>query len=114
VLRDEYVSDNEKGIEYFNKVCERNGVDFRFALPHRRFNRKIGMFAEARFDPHGNLVDEATWQRHAADWLPSEADRAHVQALMVPCTERGKIAGWIAPPAKGIDGKPFEFEYVRL
>src|SRR6185436_4256228 len=32
VLRDEYVSDNEKGIEYFNKVCERNGVDFRFTL----------------------------------------------------------------------------------
>jgi benzoyl-CoA 2,3-dioxygenase component B len=114
VLRDEYVSDNEKGIEYFNKICERHGVEFRFALPHRRFNRRIGMFSEARFDPQGTLIDEATWQRRVGEWLPTEADRAHVKSLMVPCHERGKIAGWIAPPAKGIDGKPFEFEYVRL
>jgi hypothetical protein len=28
--------------------------------------------------------------------------------------ERGKIAGWIAPPAKGISGQPFDFDYVRL
>jgi benzoyl-CoA 2,3-dioxygenase component B len=114
VLRDEYVSDNEKGIEYFNKVCERNGVDFRFTLPHRRFNRRIGMFSEARFAPDGTLIDEATWNRQVGDWLPTEADRAYVKSLMVPCLERGKIAGWIAPPAKGIDGKPFDFEYVRL
>jgi benzoyl-CoA 2,3-epoxidase subunit B len=114
VLRDEYVSDNEKGIEYFNKICERNGVDFRFTLPHRRFNRRIGMFSEGRFDPEGNLVDEAAWSRSVDRWLPSAADRAFVQSLMVPCHERGKIAGWIAPPAKGIDGKPFEYEYVKL
>ncbi len=114
VLRDEYVSDNEKGIEYFNKVCERHGLDFRFSLPHRRFNRRIGMFSEARFDPQGTPVDEATWNRRVGEWLPTEADRAHVRALMVPCLERGKIAGWIAPPAKGIDGHPFEYEYVRL
>ena len=30
-----------------------------------------------------------------------------------PVTEPGKIASWVAPPARGIDGKPFEFEYVR-
>ncbi|NOT31537.1 MAG: benzoyl-CoA 2,3-epoxidase subunit BoxB [Planctomycetes bacterium] len=114
VLRDEYVSDNEKGIEYFNKITERNGVDFRFVLPHRRFNRRIGMFSEARFDPAGNLIDEAAWSTKVAAWLPTEADRAYVQSLMVACHARGKIAGWIAPPAKGIDGQPFEFEYVRL
>ena len=27
--------------------------------------------------------------------------------------EPGKIANWIAPPTRGINGKPFEFEYVR-
>jgi benzoyl-CoA 2,3-dioxygenase component B len=32
---------------------------------------------------------------------------------MAPVHEPGKIAGWIAPPASGIHGKPFEFEYVR-
>jgi benzoyl-CoA 2,3-dioxygenase component B len=33
---------------------------------------------------------------------------------MKPVTEPGKIANWIAPPAAGIKGLPFEFEYVKL
>ena len=28
--------------------------------------------------------------------------------------EPGKISNWIAPPARGINGQPFEFEYVRF
>ena len=28
--------------------------------------------------------------------------------------EPGKIAGWIAPPAKGINGQPVEYEYVHF
>ena len=28
--------------------------------------------------------------------------------------ERGKIAAWIAPPRQGINGKPFDYEYVHL
>jgi len=114
VLRDEYVSDNEKGVEYFNKICEKNGAEFRFQLPHRRFNRRIGMFSEARFDPAGTMIDEASWQRRVDGWLPTQGDREFVKSLMVPCHVRGKIAGWIEPPAKGIDGKPFDYEYVRL
>jgi benzoyl-CoA 2,3-dioxygenase component B len=26
----------------------------------------------------------------------------------------GKIASWIAPPARGINGQSFEFEYVKF
>jgi benzoyl-CoA 2,3-dioxygenase component B len=33
---------------------------------------------------------------------------------MVPCTVPGRFASWIAAPAKGVDGRPVEFEYVRL
>ena len=29
-------------------------------------------------------------------------------------TERGMVAGWIAPPARGINSQPADFEYVRL
>jgi hypothetical protein len=29
-------------------------------------------------------------------------------------TERGKLAGWIAPPRNGINGRPFDCAYVRL
>ena len=37
-----------------------------------------------------------------------------MQSLMRPVYEPGKIAGWIAPPSNGINGKPFEYEYVHL
>ena len=49
-----------------------------------------------------------------AEWLPTIEDREYVRSLMHPVTEPGKIANWIAPPAQGIKGLPFEFEYVRL
>ena len=114
ILRDEYVKDNEKGTEYFNKICRRHEVDFEFELPHRRFNRHIGMYSEGRFDPKGNLIDEATWQERQGEWLPTEEDRAYVQSLMKPCTEPGKMASWIAPPPKGINNNPVDYEYVRL
>ena len=114
VLRDEYVSDNEKGIVYFNKIVDRVGVDFRFTLPHRRFNRKVGMYAEGWFNEAGEPITETAWLDQVREWLPSTEERDYVQSLMVPCLEPGKIAGWIAPPAKGIDGKPFEVEYVKL
>jgi len=28
--------------------------------------------------------------------------------------EPGKFAGWIAPPRRGINGQPLDFDYVRL
>ena len=33
---------------------------------------------------------------------------------MHPVYERGKIASWIAPPRNGINGKPFDYDYVHL
>jgi benzoyl-CoA 2,3-dioxygenase component B len=33
---------------------------------------------------------------------------------MKPVHEVGKIAGWISAPLRGVDGKPFDFEYVKL
>jgi benzoyl-CoA 2,3-dioxygenase component B len=114
ILRDEYVKDNEKGIAYWNRVCERHGIDFRFRLPHRRFNRKIGVYASGWFDLDGQPISEEAFRARAHEWLPTSEDKEYVKTLMVPCYEKGKIASWIAPPAKGIDGKPAEFEYVRL
>jgi benzoyl-CoA 2,3-dioxygenase component B len=29
-------------------------------------------------------------------------------------TEVARFANWIAPPARGINGRPVDFEYVRL
>jgi benzoyl-CoA 2,3-dioxygenase component B len=114
VLRDEYVQDNQKGIDYWNRVCERFGIDYRFALPHRRFNRKIGVYAGARFDPQGDPISEEEWERRKAEWLPTEEDRAYVKSLMKKVTAPGEFAGWIAPPAKGINSQPVDYEYVKL
>jgi benzoyl-CoA 2,3-epoxidase subunit B len=59
-------------------------------------------------------VSADQWEQRKDEWLPSEKDTTYVETLMKPVYERGKIASWIAPPPKGINGQPFEFEYVKL
>ncbi|MEK7372821.1 MAG: benzoyl-CoA 2,3-epoxidase subunit BoxB, partial [candidate division NC10 bacterium] len=83
-------------------------------LPHRGFHRAIGSFAGVKVSPEGQLLTEAEWDARHHDWLPTEQDRAYVQSLMRPVAEPGKFASWIAPPARGINGQPVDFEYVRL
>ncbi len=114
VLRDAYVADNEKGIAYWNRITERYNVDWRVSLPNRRFNRSVGLYAGTHFDLEGNPISEEEWERNATTWLPTAEDKAYVKSLMQPCLEPGKIASWIAPPAKGVNSQPAEFEYVRL
>ena len=77
-------------------------------------HRTVGLWSEARFDPQGNLISQAEWDRQHQEWLPTKEDKDFVQSLMAKVVEPGKIAGWIAPPNKGINGQPFEFEYVKL
>jgi benzoyl-CoA 2,3-dioxygenase component B len=113
ILRDAYIEDCQRSVERWNRILEKHELDYRFRLPHRRFHRAIGAYEGARFDPDGAMIGEAEWDRRKGEWLPSPADKAYVQSLMHPVTERGKIANWIAAPAKGINGKPFDFEYVR-
>ena len=59
-------------------------------------------------------VDAATWAKHERDWLPSAEDRAFVASLMGRVAEPGRFANWIAPPARGINNQPVEFEYVKI
>jgi benzoyl-CoA 2,3-dioxygenase component B len=115
VLRDNYVEDCQRAVDKWNRTLERNGVDasLRFTLPNRRFHRHQGIYASHSFDPAGNLIGADEFERRKDEWLPSASDIAYIESLMQPCHERGKIAGWIAPPARGINGQPFEFEYVR-
>src|SRR5918993_3907101 len=58
VLRDWYVEDCRSGIERWNKKIAAHGIDFRFGLPDRRFNRQIGVFSGLRFDPSGRPMSE--------------------------------------------------------
>ena len=113
-LRDDYVVDVKGGVDRWNKIIEKAGFSTRLTLPHKGFHRKIGVFAESHIAPDGRVVSEAEWTRRAAEWLPTESDHEHVQSLMVRVVQPGKFANWIAPPARTIDNKPQEFEYVRF
>ena len=113
-LRDDYVKDSQRGIDRWNGVLESHAVDFRFTLPHRFFNRHIGTSAGINVSPHGEVISESEWQAQQGAWLPSAEDQAFVGSLMNRVTELGKIAAWIAPPVRGIDGKPWDYEYVRF
>jgi benzoyl-CoA 2,3-dioxygenase component B len=114
VLRGEYVRDCEKGLARWNKTLTEEGISERLFLPSSRFHRHVGEYAGQHFDIEGNLITAEEFERRQTDWLPTMADREYVRSLMHPVVEPGKIANWIAPPATGIKGKPFEFEYVRL
>ena len=114
VLRSEYVKDCEKGLARWNKTLADEGIGERLYLPNTRFHRHGGEFAGHYFDVGGNLISTEEFAQRKAEWLPTIEDREYVRSLMHPVTEPGKIANWIAPPASGVKGKPFEFEYVRL
>jgi benzoyl-CoA 2,3-dioxygenase component B len=113
-LRDDFIADCERGVKRWNKIIRQAGVGAELYLPHRAFNRAIGNFAELRATPEGQPVTEAEWQARRHEWLPTPEDRAYVQSLMKPVVTPGRFANWIAPPSRGINGQPIDFEYVRL
>jgi benzoyl-CoA 2,3-dioxygenase component B len=113
-LRDDYVDDCARGVARWNQIIQKAGIDVELRLPHRAFHRAIGAFAEVRVSPDGRILSEAEWDAKKHDWLPVEEDQVYIQSLMHGVTERGRFANWIAPPARGINSQPIDFEYVRL
>jgi benzoyl-CoA 2,3-epoxidase subunit B len=114
ILRNEYVKDCEKGLARWNKILKDEGVAERLSLPSTKFHRHVGEYAGHYFDLKGNPISREAFEQKRSEWLPTMEDREYVRSLMKPVFEVGKIANWIAPPAAGIKGKPFEFEYVKL
>jgi benzoyl-CoA 2,3-dioxygenase component B len=114
VLRDWYVADCAQGVSRWNRILEHHGVSTRLYLPERTFNRKIGMYAGLNVDPQGRRCAPDEWVRRQPEWLPTQADREYLLSLMAaPVYERGRFANYIAPPRRGINQKPVDFEYVR-
>jgi benzoyl-CoA 2,3-dioxygenase component B len=113
-LRREYIADCQSGVNRWNKILAEAGLPRRLKLPHVAFNRKVGAFAGIEASPDGEPLSDDEWNHQNRDWLPTEVDKTYVRSLMRPVHERGKIAAWIAPPRNGINGKPFDYDYVHL
>lgn len=113
VLRNEYTKDCQRGVDRWNKTIAKAGIDFELRLPSQRFHRAIGAFSEHHADVDGNLLSKEEWEARKGEWLPTDEDETYIKSLMHPVTERGKIASWVAPPLRGINGNQFDFEYVR-
>ncbi len=113
-LRRDFTDDCARGVARWNKVIAEHGIDFAIALPDPAFHRAIGVFADGHFTPAGTPLAAAEWAARRNEWLPDDADQAFVASLMRPVTEPGRMANWIAPPRRGVDGRPLDYDYVRL
>ena len=113
-LRDGYAEDCAKGLRRWNRILAEADVDVELSLPHQGFHRAVGSFADHHVSPDGRVVSDDEWAANEAEWLPTDDERAHVGSLMKPQLEPGKMAGWIAPPSRGINTQPVDYEYVRL
>jgi benzoyl-CoA 2,3-epoxidase subunit B len=114
VTRLEYVKDCNIGVTRWNMGIKRTGVDFALALPSTRFRRSVGSWANVQTDPSGMPITQAEFDAKKDQWLPTPADIVFVKSLMQRVTEPGKMAGWIAPPDRGINANPLEYQYVKL
>lgn len=114
VVRESYVRDCEKGLARWNKLLEDAGYPHRMNLPSTRFRRTVGSWANIPTDTTGKPISAEEFASHESEWLPTEGDRAYIRSLMHGVFEPGKMAGWIAPPERGINTKPTDFEYVML
>jgi benzoyl-CoA 2,3-epoxidase subunit B len=113
-LRDDFTREVQSGLDRWNRIPEKLGIPFRLTLPHVGFHRKIGTFAGQYISPDGRVLSQEEWERESSNWLPSDEDHAFVSSLMGRVVEPGQFASWIAPPARGINNLPIEFEYVRF
>jgi benzoyl-CoA 2,3-dioxygenase component B len=114
VMRESYLKDCEIGLKRWNRQIERAGHAFRLTLPSSRFRRSIGPWAGLPVDPQGKEMAKEDYERMLPSWIPSKEDQAFIQSLMQRVAEPGKMAAWIAPPERGINNLPVEYEYVKL
>ena len=84
------------------------------SLPSTRFRRNIGAWAGVPTDLAGRPIGQEQFNAQIGEWLPSESDRAYIMSLMRGVNEQGKMAAWIAPPDRGINNNPVDYEYVKL
>jgi len=114
IAREGYIRDCSIGVQRWNRITKKAGIDFEITLPSQRFRRNIGVWAGFHFDPDGKAISTDEFEKRKNEWIPSDEDRAFVKSLMRQVKEPGKMASWIAPPDRGINNLPVDYEYVHL
>jgi len=114
VMRESYLKDCEIGLKRWNRQIERAGHAFRLTLPATNFRRSIGAWMGLPVAPDGRMIAKEEYEKNLYHWIPSPEDKAFVHSLMKRVAEPGKMAGWVAPPERGINNLPVEYEYVKL
>lgn len=114
VTRSAYVRDCEIGLKRWNIQMKRAGLEFQLTLPSTRFRRAIGAWANVPTDLQGQMISREAYERGLPGWIPGESDRAFVKSMMQRVTAPGKMASWVAPPERGINNLPVDYEYVHL
>ena len=97
-LQDDYIADCAKGIERWNRTLADVGVEMR--LPHRGFNRAVGVFRDCNVSPDGQIVTDAEWAAKRADVAP-HAGRRVVRALADATRHRAGADGGLGRAAVG-------------
>ncbi len=114
VMRSSYLRDCENGVKRWNKIIEKGGINFELRLASPRFRRTVGSWANVPTDPSGQPISPEAYAAGISAWSPTPEDQAFVASLMKPVLEPGKVASWIAPPDRGINNLPVDYEYVRV
>lgn len=84
--RQQYYDEVDGIIQRLNKVVV-PGQPLLYT-PDIKFNRRIGQYARMPFSAQGELLDQASYEKHLAEVLPTAVDEAAVQELQ-------KVEGWI-------------------
>lgn len=114
VMRAAYIRDCENGVKRWNKIIEKGSINFELRLPSSRFRRTVGVWSGIPTDPAGNPIPAGQYEASLPNWIPTPEDRSYIASIMKPVYEAGKVANWIAPPDRGINSLPVEYEYVRV
>ena len=97
-LQDDYIADCAKGVDRWNRTLAEVGVELR--LPHRGFNRAVGVFRDVHVSPDGQIVTDAEWAAKRRPWLPTPDDEAFVR-LADAAGDRAREDGGLGRAAVG-------------
>ena len=99
-LRDDYTADCAKGVERWNKIIEKAGVNFRLELPHIAFHRQIGEFSDVNATPTGIILERCRLGQ-GEERLSAVAGRRRLHLVADDAGERARQVRQLDRAAEG-------------